>query len=72
MHQARVIPADGQAQSCAPDADCRICLIERIEDPTEIPRLDSRPRVFDGDGDDVLVPRSRRGSWHVRRPVRRW
>ena len=57
MHQAREIPADGQAQSCAADADRRVRLIERVEDPREIPRLDSRSRVFDGDGDDVPVRR---------------
>ena len=72
MHQAREIPADGQAQSRAPAADRRIRLIERIEDPREIPRLDSRSRVFDGDGDDVPVPASHAGSWRERRPVRSW
>ena len=57
VHQAREAPADGEAQPGAADADLRVGLVERVEDPREISRLDSRSRVLDGDGDHVPVRR---------------
>ena len=52
------------------DADRRVRLIEGIEDPREMFRLDARPGVLDGDRDDVPVPRDAGGNRRARRSVR--
>src|SRR5262249_37167231 len=69
MHQAGEIPADGKAQSGAADTDLRVRLIERVEDPWEIARLDSRSRVLDGDRDEMPVRSGPAGRGANRNPA---
>ena len=72
LHQAREVAADGQAEARAADAGRRVRLIERIEDPREILRLDARSRVLDGDRHDVPVAGRIGRARRERRSVPRW